>query len=145
MIAVVTIVLWLVVLTLGLYAVLSDKGSGDLPPIPANAESLSLLGTEYSICVPSPGAGNVGLEGTGDAAMGYVVAGDSFPAKTYGLFTPPFADEGCVNVGGTTVQFTYNTMMAEDETNYLLISNTKTLQQLIDHYFPASGGWTENV
>jgi hypothetical protein len=145
MIAVVTIVLWLVVLTLGLYAVLSDKGSGDLPPIPANAETLFLLGTDYSICVPSPGAGNVGIEGTGDGATGYLVAANGYLAKTYYLSTPYFADDGCVNITGGTFQLTYNTMLADGVTDYLVISNTKTLQQLIDHYFPASGGWSEDV
>ena len=137
MIAVVTLILWLVVLTLGLYAVFSDKGSGDFPAVPADADVI-IISSNYTICVPNPGAGNSGIEGNGSIIYGNI------DSKTYGsALTPPTA--GCLD--STFGELTYNTFILYTNgqpgtTTYVLISTNST-QSVIDHYFPASEGWID--
>jgi hypothetical protein len=143
MIAVV-IVLWLVVLTLGIYAVTSDKNSGDLPDaLPADAEFVMLVGNNYSICVPNPGDGNIGLDGSGDISTGYPNGGSTTPPKTYIVSAGPFDDSGCTDVEFPGPELVYNSFLNAGNDSYIFVSNTHTLQQLIDHYFPESGGWYE--
>lgn len=139
--------LWIIVASLLVYAVVSksDSGSGpspppppptDLPPIPSGAVFLVLIGNDYTVCTPN----------TSFAPPDSGVSGDSFVA--YGYTTPESYTVTTFNTtgfsGNCTVQsetpIVYNEWFIriegfENPDVHVIVSNTYSLQVLIDYYF----------
>lgn len=134
--------LWLVVLGLVLYSVFSSNGSSssEFPSVPSGAQGIVLIGTNYSICTPDGSIISNGVVGTGNFATS-----TNFQGKVFSIFTPDFTPDFCIDISDLALQYNVFTEEASLGPFYTIISNTKTLQQLIDHYFPASGGWVEDI
>jgi len=127
----VVVLLWIITVSLFVYAVVSDKstgGSGPLPPlnlpaIPQYADFIRLAGNEFSICTPQGSIiSNNGISGNGFYAVAEI--NDEFYGKIENSGCNSFAFSSLVN----------NTWKQLGTNVSALYSSTYSTQHLIDFY-----------
>ena len=127
--------LWIIAISLLVYAVVSKKSGGstplpsDLPAIPQNASVLRLAGNEFSICTPFASQGtNNGISGNTFYVLAY--PGDNAFGKK------STSRAGC-NYLSDVASLVNNDWVLKNEysaENYVLYSSDYTTQQLVNFY-----------
>jgi hypothetical protein len=130
-------VLWIIAFSLLVYAVVSNKNGSELPPIPSDALVLSVVGTEFELCTPAPGADpnpppNSSIIGNG---LFLVV---NVTEKVYRSINLNTNGSCRISQNPDLVTIQINTWQNSGGVgSYGLKSTTHTGQQLLDYYFKA--------
>ena len=137
--------LWIITVSLLVYAVVSKKSGGsnpppdppgpnELPPIPQEADFIRLIGNDFSICTPNQGGvpvANSGLIGNNDQAFGNT-AGQFYTVNDVNT------EGDCFGYSDSAIE--NNVWFSNGNINFI-VSTTFTLQQMIDFYF---SNYTQN-
>ena len=135
--------LWIIALSLLVYAVVSksDSGSGpsppppppppptDLPAIPEGAFSIRIIGRDHTLCSPTLGGTKSGVTGDGFIVNGYTDE-NVFARVEYSF-------SGCQAINSNGNALVNNTWVARGGLgtgSYAFYSSVYTLQQLIDYF-----------
>jgi hypothetical protein len=137
---IVTLLLWIVVLSFLVYvaSTYKDGNKSSSLPLPSNATAVFLIGTNYTIC----GENNTGVLGSGQIA-----STEDIPNKKWRFDALPFQNS-CLDMNGygfASQPFVYNTFNVSSGNLAVIVSNTKTLNELVEIYFPSSQNWVQEL